>query len=241
MPDYARNWLGDRDRRIIQHGFSAGELALNWWNAELKAAGLATFEVTTDPNHNGSPKLTRGELFRLAPTPEGSPYELLNFLWHVLAWGSGESTRQNRRRISGFVDSRERDRNIGLLRDAAAAVQTGGNDAARSAYSSLIRSGGGKIPGLGPAFFTKYLYFLGRGEPTNPCVILDARVAASLFSAGWADLPHRATKRGLNFSSNWYTDTYVSYCETVARWASESNARPDEIERALFAGDSREP
>ncbi len=44
------------------------------------------------------------------------------------------------------------------------------------------------------------------------------------------------------YSYNWYTDTYVSYCQLLDRWAREESERhastiwPDEIERALFEG-----
>ena len=99
------------------------------------------------------------------------------------------------------------------------------------------------IPALGPAFFTKFLYFAGKGRGTTPCLILDARVASSLYEAGWTDLPHSARKNGYSFSYNWYTDTYVSYCELLQGWADAhgSKTRSDEIERALFAGPKETP
>jgi hypothetical protein len=99
------------------------------------------------------------------------------------------------------------------------------------------------IPALGPAFFTKFLYFAGVGEGSTPCLILDARVAASLYEAGWTDLPRSARKNGYSFSYNWYTDTYVSYCELLKRWADAHGpkTRPDEIERALFEGSQATP
>lgn len=94
------------------------------------------------------------------------------------------------------------------------------------------------IPGLGPAFFTKVLYFASETTTGTRCLILDARVAANLYSAGWKTLPHR----GGNFSYNWFTTTYVDYCELLARWAEEASQElgttvwPDEIERTLFEG-----
>lgn len=38
------------------------------------------------------------------------------------------------------------------------------------------------------------------------------------------------------YSYNWYTATYVSYCELLERWAYQSGAEvtPDMFERALF-------
>ena len=107
----------------------------------------------------------------------------------------------------------------------------------------MIRRGGGVIPALGPAFFAKYLYFVGAGEGSTPCLILDARVASSLYEARWTDLPHSARKNCNSFSYNWYTDTYVSYCKLLRGWADArgSGTRSDEIERALFAGSDATP
>ena len=102
----------------------------------------------------------------------------------------------------------------------------------RAAYSSLIRPGRGVIDGLGPSFFTKLLYFAGGGELKHPCLILDANVARSLHDLGWTSLPR--------VWANWYTDTYVSYCELLHRWAGELPSRKsgpvaaDEIEYSLF-------
>lgn len=241
MPDYVPSWVGNRQERILDHGFEAKGLALDWWNSELAAAGLGRFTVTVDPNRRGAEKLTRGELFELGSHLSEDDDAVLNFLWHVLAWGSGTSHRQNRKRITSLADNEHGADYLKLLREAAQISRDGGSEAARDAYGVLIRKGGGVIPGLGPAFFTKFLYFAGGAGPDESCLILDARVAGSLFKAGWTDLPSKTTKKGLGFSYNWYTDTYVSYCETLARWTKESGAEaPDEIERALFEGDPRE-
>lgn len=240
MPDYVPSWLGDREASVLDHSFEAKFLGLDWWNSELAAAGFEHFTVTVDPNGRGAEKLTRGELFELGNHMGDGDDAVLKFLWHVLAWGSATSHRQNRKRIMSLADTEHGADYLKLLREAAQISRDGGPDAAQGAYGVLIRKGGGVIPGLGPAFFTKFLYFAGGAGPAQSCLILDARVAGSLFKAGWTDLPSHAVKRGLSFSYNWYTDTYVSYCETLARWAEESGAVvPDEIEQALFAGGTR--
>jgi hypothetical protein len=132
--------------------------------------------------------------------------------------------------------------NVALLRTALQSARAG---AVADAYSCLIRRGGGAIPGLGPAFFTKLLYFAGAGDPSHPCLILDARVAASLYSAGWTTLPRRR-RGGWDYSANWHTTIYVEYCELLKRWAMEENdsgvgtVAADEIEVTLFlSGGSR--
>jgi hypothetical protein len=60
---------------------------------------------------------------------------------------------------------------------------------ALAAYGFLL-AGPGKIDGLGPAFFTKFLYFMGYGRAggTLQPLILDSRVARNLNalrSTGW--------------------------------------------------------
>lgn len=256
MPDYVRAALGNRGR-IYDHGFPESKLRIDWWNDQLATAAPGRFKVSVDPTGSGATRLTRGDLFTLASRlspytgrpevgmeqEEADPYR--NFLWHVLIWGSGLSTRNNRKRIASFVDEDDRNGRVALLATAAAAARASGPDSARQAYAKLIRKGGGEIPGFGPAFFTKFLYFVGQGSPSHHSLILDARVASSLFEAGWTTLPRQRSRGGWSYCSNWYTDTYASYCDLLARWSKEATTElgspvaPDEIERALFEGPPR--
>ena len=254
MPDYIRKALGDRDRYIRDHGFRESSLRIDWWNDELAAAAPGRFKVSIDPAGLGSTRLTRGDLFTAASglprhpgAADGAMAQddadaYLNFVWHVLIWGSGSSTRNNRKRIASFTDAEHGSARVALLARAAAAAQAGGAGSARQAYEGLIRKGGGVIPGFGPAFFTKFLYFVGQGAAGHHSLILDARVASSLFDAGWTALPRQRSRGGWSYSRNWYTDTYASYCALLARWAAEATIElgapiaPDEIERALFEG-----
>jgi hypothetical protein len=82
------------------------------------------------------------------------------------------------------------------------------------------------IPELGPAFFTKYLYFAGGGAASHPCCILDENVALALHQAcGWQSLP----------TKNWLATAYERYAALLARWVIEHRlARVDVIERWLF-------
>lgn len=205
LPIYVREGLGDRADRVVGQGFDESELRLEWWNDELKQAGLGSFLVSTDPNGSGAQRLTRGEIFQLAAGPTLAADEaILNLLWHVLAWGSGTSRRNNRARIKAFADPGSAAANLALLRTAATHARAG---VVAVAYSCLIRRGGGMIPGLGPAFFTKFLYFVGAGNPSHTCLILDARVASSLHDSGWVGIPRRRTGAGWSYSANWYTTT----------------------------------
>ncbi|WP_448071044.1 8-oxoguanine DNA glycosylase OGG fold protein [Georgenia yuyongxinii] len=231
------------DELILQHGFTEDAIKPAWWQKKLTKAGLAdegTLAITFPSRRDdGTPVLTRGDLFTMATalrTTEKDDPEWLRFLWHVLAWGSGTSRRNNPARIEAFSDPELRKARVEYLREAAKHVWAGDP---RRAYSALILPGKARIPRLGPAFFTKFLYFAAGGSaPANgetTCLILDSRVVASLRTSGWESLP--------SGNYNWYTDTYVSYCELLHRWARELNARnntrptsADEIERVLFEG-----
>nr|AIU93530.1 hypothetical protein LRS1606.96 [Rhodococcus sp. NS1] len=82
------------------------------------------------------------------------------------------------------------------------------------------------IAHLGPALFTKYLYFAGAAAPDHPSLILDSCVAVALVDIGWISL-HPET--------GWPAETYQWYCSLLARWAQEAgNLRPDLFERWLF-------
>jgi hypothetical protein len=207
---------------IDRHGFGCAQLKPGWWDHR----GI-TIDLPSCPD--GEPALTRGDLFQMARDVSDDA-SLLAFLWHVLAWGSGTSRRNNVRRI----DSCEQ--HIPLLRSAFDAAR--GSDP-RTAYGTLIRRGGAQIPHFGPAFFSKFLYFASE-DSTPRCLILDARVARSLWSLGWSMAP---TYRGRSFSYNWYTDTYVSYCTLLESWAAtnEYDITADMFERALFDGLPSQP
>ena len=84
---------------------------------------------------------------------------------------------------------------------------------------------------LGPAFFTKYLYFAGAGDANHRSLILDARVATALNErCGWKTL-HR--------KGPWPALTYERYCNLLTDWACEAKTdnrtvAADELERWLF-------
>ena len=237
LPAYVRSRLHHRDRYVLAHGFDSRTVGVDWWARRLRAHGLNQRVEVFD--HGGAARLTRGDLFQLgsqAAGPDASKDQVLTFLWHVLAWGTDQSQRGNLKRIQAFMGEADRRQHTHLLAEALALAREGD---APSAYRALIRRGGGRVSGLGPAFFTKLLYFASEDCPGTRCLILDARVAGALAQAGWESLP-RSPRNG--YSYNWYTDTYASYCALLQRWANEeSDAHsgrvwPDEIERSLFEG-----
>lgn len=131
--------------------------------------------MSVDPNHTGTTRLSRGDLIDLAGEAN-TDKKMLNSLWNILIWGSGRSTRNNILRMDSFVSEKDRERNICLLTDAASAANEGD---AKTAYSTLIKRGGGRIRGLSPAFFTKFLYFNSARSPNTVLSISQSAVPAS--------------------------------------------------------------
>lgn len=91
-----------------------------------------------------------------------------------------------------------------------------------AAYRLLNR----KIKNLGPAFFTKFLYFSGAGNAAHPSLIFDARVAAALRDhCGWDSL---------RVGGAWPPDTYGRYCALLQRWARELTDRGNPVTAELL-------
>ena len=97
----------------------------------------------------------------------------------------------------------------------------------RSAYSALT-----EIRGIGSAFFTKFLYFLGRSLDADPeyPLILDTRVAESLaWLTGYRELVAAESYRPMNDP-----ESYAAYVATMHRWARHLRTTADAIEFYLW-------
>lgn len=223
LPDGALRWLAAADSQqvILDHRV---EIKATWWSRELQAAGFSDSIIGSS--------ISRQDLFRLADGALESDDAMLTLLWNTLAWGSGTKNRNNRTRVQAIAEGPTRQ--VGLLREAAYLSRAD----PESAYALLYRWPRPAIRGLGPAFFTKILYVAGAGAPDHPSLILDARVARALRSAGWESLPETA----------WVSSTYRRYTELIERWTDEHHlSRRDLVERWLFntagniTGPSAEP
>jgi hypothetical protein len=89
----------------------------------------------------------------------------------------------------------------------------------RSAYTAIR----GKVPRLGPAFFSKFLYFTtDRGSSDPSCVILDSRVIAAVF-----------TLTGRDYSKE-KAATYERFCNEIHKWSQQFEASVDVIEFRMY-------
>jgi hypothetical protein len=97
-----------------------------------------------------------------------------------------------------------------------------------------------KIDGCGPAFFTKYFYFLGRAVNVNTCpLILDAMVARSLeILLGKNELRRYArvvrNEKKVIVYIHRVREKYLMYLELIRGWAQKLECAPDDLECFLY-------
>jgi hypothetical protein len=194
---------------IDNHAITVGR---RWWTRTLNDNGF-------DETLTGE-TIRRADIFALADPALESPDAALTLLWNALAWGSGDKRRNNKARIASVAA--ERATAAELLQSAAQLART----KPLAAYDLLYPGNKTAISDLGPAFFTKFLYFAGGGAADHPCAILDENVALALNkTCGWHSLP----------SKNWLATAYERYATLLGRWVDDHGLhRRDVIERWLF-------
>lgn len=222
--ELARALSDGRRQRIHQQAIIVD---LTYWNSLLDQFGLhgGPIEALHDgvSTSNGTCGIAREDIFQLGPIKDAD--SALRVLWFALAWGSGKKVRLSHKRLSSIHDNPQ-------CVDQLVAAASYATSSPQAAYEVLHRNGKSLIKYLGPAFFTKYLYFAGRGAASHPSLILDSRVASALR--------HRHGWKTLGTRGNWPSDTYARYCDLLQRWAAEESERigreiaADEIERFLF-------
>ena len=116
--------------------------------------------------------------------------------------------------------------NVGVELQAAASVAAEGQPV--EAYACLGDHGTARLPYLGPAFGTKFLYFCSSTD-SRPALILDRLVARWLRQ-----------NVGLAFNEvRWSVSTYARYLETMVGWADELALAADELEACIFSTKAR--
>ncbi|MFI5649271.1 hypothetical protein [Kitasatospora sp. NPDC051705] len=182
-----------------------------WWPPELNDC----------PRVARWPRVDRRTVFSIA-CRAGTAETNRHLLVAALVWGTGTKARgvQRRGQIFAHISAAEFDARLGA---ALTALREKG---AAEAYWALNNDH--KIPHLGPAFFTKVLYFAGGGAVPGPHrpLILDSFVSSvlkelELVDERWPD-------------SGWKTNQYRQYLGVVHDLARQRSVRPDQIEVALF-------
>lgn len=183
----------------------------DWWPAELDNC----------PTEAGRTRVDRSTVFGIAhrsDTVEGRRH----LLTAALVWGTGTKAQSVARRTRIFAESSPRDIDahleavLGILREEGAV-------AAYYAFNNDHR-----IKFLGPAFFTKVLYFAGHEQCVGAWrpLILDRFVALALREADTGE-----KWRG----GGWTTPRYSRYLALAHDHAQRAGVLPDQIEAAWFA------
>ncbi|MGI8537813.1 MAG: hypothetical protein ACR2K2_15335 [Mycobacteriales bacterium] len=186
-----------------------------WWPPALDA-------LPQHPTRPAYERIARQDVFGLAddPTPEGR----VRLLLAAYIWGTGDSGFLVGRRVRVFTKTPVEV--VGERLVAAATLLD--TEGAVAAYEHLLARQPLHIKYLGPAFFTKYLYFAAGQPPTvrpQP-LTLDKYVARALNKHhGW-DLR----------DTGWSASTYGRYLNFAADQAQAAgpDATPDAVEVALF-------
>jgi hypothetical protein len=159
--------------------------------------------------------LTRADLFALAEVDrdEQSDRSALDLFWNTMAWGIA-GTWRNIPGLSTYVAANTEQVTTALRR--AQQLSYGGH--VQEAYRAL----NGAIKHLGPAFFTKFLYFTAdRGQPVH-ALILDERVRVA-----WRILTGENLRSG-------YSQDYARFCESAGSSGGRIGLAPDEVEACLY-------
>ena len=185
--------------------------------------------VTTHPT-----SFTRQEILDIAEGTEPDLTKYRRMFVASMAWGRG-----TRARFPWFSKTRIgfRDRIAALLRDAEfdgclqRCVDHLQKRDVKLAYQEWSEA---KFPGIGSAFFTKTLYFLGRslGDHWDYPLVLDSRVSEALaYLTGYRQL----VALGTNYQpANDAVETYPRYVCKVHGWASSLASHGECLERLLF-------
>lgn len=226
------DWLGGKGQRF---GGKVESHGVNYTPSRWKDISPWPQEFVP-VNEAGSSVVTRGEVVKTARrcSETGTWEELLvaSFVWGVGPVGYGPS------RLSKLLTSSS----IGRALDEAIAElradEAGDERPAVSAYRSLLLEH--HIRGLGPAFFTKFLYFAGKAievEGPKP-LILDAVLARAVREQQVLHLdgaPYAKRDAATTWPTwGWSPYRYGLYLDVMERVASAVGVDTDVAELALF-------
>jgi hypothetical protein len=174
----------------------------------------------------------RRDVFDVADQWRAGRVSVVQFAGAVLAWGYGTvgyGPHRTRRVLSADPKGARLHAALQGLQDDQVSLATPLDSYERFRTTS-------KLKWLGPAFFTKIIYFAGyrRGRGGVQPLILDRVVAGRL--------PNEAGPAN-RFIANWWTSTWRDYIVWAAEQARRSrfSDEPDHVEMDLFSGRWRPP
>ncbi|MBB4064404.1 8-oxoguanine DNA glycosylase OGG fold protein [Gellertiella hungarica] len=170
-------------------------------------------------------ELKRDDLKRLSADSSVPPESLF---WSIMAWGG--MRRSHCSLVSDYVK-----------REIAPIIEDirSGNLSRSDAYDRFKRNHAeNRQPGLGPAFFTKLIFFC---SPRHDGYIMD-RWTGNSINLLFGDVPSMAVVR---MTPAFYVDhsntarQYEEFCTLVEDLAGMGKCSPEEIEIRLFAGNGK--
>ena len=202
-------------RRIVEAWVNAGcppQPGIQWprenWCSRL--SGL-------DPLINALPQpLDRESVRQFGVLAHDNAGAALEAFIVTMVWGYGDVGYGPWRTAKILADSPDA---LERLLAVARALDTGG---ALDGYRLMAT--GARLPGLGPAFGTKYLHFCSTGPAQQRALVLDQNVAS------WLD---RNVALRLN-PTTWSGRTYARYLEHLRSWATELGRKPGEVEYCII-------
>jgi len=207
---------------VLAQGFA---FKASWWSRYVEPPWWpdGIDELPDDPARPYHQRIARQDVFNMAA--DRSPEGRFGLLLAAYIWGTGTSAFNVGRRVRGLT--RTQPGEVGDRLVAAADLLEAEGPVA--AYASLQAGSSNHIKFLGPAFFTKYLYFAA-GHPTTvkpQPLILDKFVARSVNAVfdGWTLRDH-----------GWSARTYGQYLTLAAEQTRKAGppATPAGVEMALF-------
>ncbi|MCX5069463.1 hypothetical protein OOJ91_26810 [Micromonospora lupini] len=167
----------------------------------------------------------RRDVFAVADAYRGGSASARQLLAAVLIWGYGPIGYGPWRAATSLGGDPTGQRLAAALDE----VSTSPSDEAvlRTAYRRFRDPGQARLPWLGPAFFTKVLYFVGYrpGAGGVQPLILDRVVAGRL-----------PAEAGITRRNGWSSEEWLAYLRWAADQARSRGIEPDEVELAVFQG-----
>lgn len=161
--------------------------------------------------------LDRDALKALCSDAAGSAEAAERAFVAVMAWGFGGAANGPSRTLQVLTATPLAGERL------AVAAETLATDGPMAAYRRLAATQSSRLPWLGPAFGTKYLYFCQLPSASVRALILDDPVAAWLRR----ETSVRASP------SVWSSSTYEDYMRLMAGWASDLGCTPEDIEQCI--------
>ncbi|MFZ6720969.1 hypothetical protein [Undibacterium sp. Ji49W] len=137
----------------------------------------------------------------------------------VVAWGG-------MRRIHGRSAWAAMNKWLPLIR----AMRSGKLTERKQLFSQFLSA---NVPGMGPAYFTKLMFFMCKSQN---CYILDQWTARSTNLLVQSDTPLIKLTGGTWVNKSNTPDNYSAYCDFVEQLAADLERKPEQIEEKMFSG-----